>query len=895
MNTARFPRSIFMLALLLCMTVSLVAQTTGKISGTVKDAETEEPLPGANIVVEGSRYGAAADVDGRFYIINLPPGYYTVRIDMLGYTPIIMEDVLVSVNRTTPLEAKMSTTVLEGEVVVIEVERLAVKKDQTGTIKNVSSEQIEQLPIENLDAVVNMQAGVVEGHFRGGRATEVSYIIDGIQVDETYGGQYAAVDIEPEAIADLEVITGTFNAEYGRAMSGVVNAVTKDGGKEFEGSFAMGLGNYYTGHTDTVWIGLDPAEINRNQDYKFQLSGPVIGDRITFFFNTRFQDNKNHLNGIRRFNVDDYSNFYGTQAEWFSMATGDSSYVPMNASENRSILGKLTFKLPLGIRLSTMYSQNDDVWHSYSHAFKYNPDGMAADYRTTNFYVLNLNHMLSNTLFYEAKFSVMDNYGGYYVFENPTDSGYVNDLYLESYGPGFYTGGQVKDHGRRWTTDLGAKIDMSWQANPRHSFKSGAHYVDHQIEQIGHLIRNRYAGTPEEVYLYEPTVLPNNTVYTDSIVANPIDLAFYMQDKMEFDDMVINVGLRYDRFDPNTVYPSDRRNPNNQLDLPDSMMSTYPQAPATAQLSPRFGLAYQLGQAAVLHFSYGHFFQTPPFYALYTNNSFLVPPNDYGTIMGNALLKPEKTVTYEIGLWQELMPGLGLEVSLYYRDIYNLLSTVIVSTYNQIEYGLYSNKDYGNARGLEVKADWVEGPLSAYLNYTLQYTRGNADNPAQSFNRAGDSQDPVNRFIPMSWDQRHTLNATVGYNEDDYGVSLTAYYNSGTPYTFSPLQESTLSRVNLYPNNDYMPIRYSADLTSFYKMSLAGRYDLKFNLSIYNLFDRLNENAVNGTTGRAYTAVVREEDLLAHRSDFNEYDDRIHDPSMFAAPRYVKLGMSLGF
>ena len=321
--------------------------------------------------------------------------------------------------------------------------------------------------------------------------------------------------------------------------------------------------------------------------------------------------------------------------------------------------------------------------------------------------------------------------------------------------------------------------------------------------------------------------------------------------------MVINFGLRYDKFDPNTKLPSDRRNPANQLSLPDTMMSSYPNAKPQVQISPRFGLAYQLGNAAVLHFSYGHFFQMPSMYSLYQNNSFLIAPNDYSTTMGNAELKAEKTVTYELGLWQELAPGTGLEVSLFYRDIYNLLSTRVISTYNQIEYGLYSNKDYGNARGLEVKLDAHSGPISAWVNYTLQYTKGNADNPQQTFSRSGASMDPVNRFIPMSWDQRHTFNATLAYNSGPFGGSLTGYYNSGSPYTFSPIEESRLSRINLYPNNDYRPAKFSADLMTYYNLPIFKDYVLNLRLAVYNLFDRLNEEFVNSQTGRAYTAVIK--------------------------------------
>ena len=170
----------------------------------------------------------------------------------------------------------MNETVLEANKIVVTASRLSQKKDQTSSIRNVSSEQIEILPVENIQGVLQMQAGVVAGHFRGGRANEVSYMVDGLQVTESFRGESQLISVEPEAIQDLEVITGTFNAEYGRAMSGVVNAVTKEGGKHFEGLALIQFGNYLTGHKD-VFIGLKDSEINRLQDYRLQLSGPIRG------------------------------------------------------------------------------------------------------------------------------------------------------------------------------------------------------------------------------------------------------------------------------------------------------------------------------------------------------------------------------------------------------------------------------------------------------------------------------------------------------------------------------------------------------------------------------------------------------------------------------------------
>jgi hypothetical protein len=354
----------------------LFAQTTGKISGTITDKITSESLPGTNIYLEQTPYGTASDRDGRFSIINIPPGDYTLKVDMIGYKSIRMEAVKISVNRTFSLDIEMEQTIIEGEVVTVEVARLAQKKDQTGTIKNISGDEINALAVESVGSVINMQAGVVNGHFRGGRNTEVTYMIDGVQVDETFGGSSAAVEIQPEAVQDLEIITGTFNAEYGRAMSGVVNVITRDGGPIFEGFASAGLSFYQTGNTD-IFIGLSP-ELNRSQDLKFSLGGPLLGNKITFFTNVRAQNNRGHLNGYRIFSIVDTSNFYSNNpSEWTSSKSGDSSYVPMNTSENFSGLLKLSFNLFNGIRFSFLHSKSDDFWLGYDHGFKYNPDGRA--------------------------------------------------------------------------------------------------------------------------------------------------------------------------------------------------------------------------------------------------------------------------------------------------------------------------------------------------------------------------------------------------------------------------------------------------------------------------------------------------------------------------------------
>jgi len=886
------------------------SQTTGKIAGTVSDKSSGEALVGANVLLDGTQLGGSVDQNGAYFIINVSPGSYTLSFEMLGYKTVKVENVKVSVNRTAYVNVTLAPSVLTSdEVVVVTADKFANKKDQTSSMRAVSSDQIDKLPVETISGVVQMQAGVVNGHFRGGRSNEVSYMIDGMPVVESFGGNGSTVDLETESVSDLEVITGTFNAEYGRAMSGVVNAVTKDGSPKFKFSASAASGFYPTGHTD-VFIGLSKIDFNRNQDYRFDVEGPILGNKLTFFATLRYQNSKNHLNGIRRFRVSDYSDYSSDDPSlWYSEHTGDGSFVPMNQSNNVSAMAKLTYKFQDGAKMSLMYNRNDDEWHGYNHAFKYNPDGVGAAYRVSDMLTIQFNQMLSRSAFYQINISALKNFNGNYLYKNAADSArYVHDGYLRSAGDvGFFTGGQQKGHNKRYLDDYNAKFDLTWQPNKQHGLKTGFLFTQHNLDNREQQIRNSYFNTDKENVLlpvdgqlkyiyYRPVVYGDESVYSDIYQVKPYEFSAYLQDKIELEDMVLNIGLRGDYFNPNTVYPSDRRNPGNQIFQGDaSRTSVYNKADASLQFSPRIGLAYQLGDRAVLRFSYGHFFQMPPMYALYQNNSFLVAPTDYSTTMGNAQLKPQKTVSYEFGLEQQLFDGFNLGVALYYRDIYDLLSTKVITTYNQIEYGLYTNKDYGNSRGLEIKADYANGPFNANLNYTLQFTRGNADNPLQTFSRAGASQDPVKRLIVMSWDQRHTLNLTVGYHKNNWGISSTGYYNSGSPYSWAPISLSRLADINFAPNNDYRPAQLSVDLSANYTVPIGNTQSVKFYLLGFNILDRLNEIFVNSTTGRAYTAIVLPSDLNSHRQDFNDYYDRIRDPGQYAAPRYIKFGVSFNY
>ncbi|MBN1782748.1 TonB-dependent receptor [bacterium] len=929
----RWLKVIVPVLLLGCFCSAVFSQTTGKISGTVIDGESGEPLPGANVMIRGTSHGAAADLQGEFYLINVPPGSYEIEARMMGYATMLMKNVRIYVNRTTPVDFSMHQSVIQGEVVTVQADKIVLKKDQTSSIRNITSEEIERLPAENISTVVRMQPGVVGNNFRGGRDNEVTYLIDGVAITDAYNNTARTSNVNPEVVEDVEVITGTFNAEYGNAMSGVVNVITKDGSNALHGNFSANLGNYMTPHKD-IFKGIKDSEFDRIKDYKGSLSGSIVPDKLFFVVNGRYNKNLGYLTAERLFNVDDYSDFSAQEEyNWYYEHTGDSAIVPFNWGEYYDGFAKLTYKPFHSFRVTGSLTWNKGDGKSYSHSARFNPDGRSPWHNETTMGSLHINQMFGRSAFYELKASYSDYWTGGYLYEDPLDSRYIHDQYRQSDGTWFQTGGQDKGHSNRTEKKENLKFDFTYQVNKQHSLKAGLDFTRINLNQEYHTIRNAFEGTgienditytfagqnfntideiiawidttdlaPGRYYLgqeylnYEPIIYGNESTHTDMFEVTPVQFSCYLQDKMEFDLMVVNLGLRFDYFNPKTVYPSDYRNPGNQTDLdnPDRL-STYIDADPKYQVSPRLGLSYDLHGVALLRFAYGHFLQLPPLNYFYQNSAFVIGTSDFGTTMGNAQLNPQKTIQYEVGLFQQLTDNMNMEIAVWYKDIYDLVTAEVKTTYSNRRYGLYTNKDYGNARGLELKYDFKYDAINVGLNYTFSYAKGVADNARSTFDRAGNQQDPVNKLINMGWDQRHTLNLTLGYNKMNYGATILGYYNSNQPYTWSPIPQSSLFALNMFPNNQYKPSRISADLNAFYNLGTYRGISMRLTLLVYNLFDTLNENGVNGETGRAYTAIVQDTDLSGYRSLFSTYEDTYQNPSAYSSPREVKLGLGFTF
>lgn len=872
----------------------LFAGTTGKIAGKVVSGTTGEELIGANIMLVGTNYGGASDVNGEYYIINIPPGEYELRASMIGFRSVVVQNIRVSVDQTTQIDIELYEESVEMQDVVVYADKPLIRRDLTSTESKISGENMAMLPLEDISSVVNLQAGVVDGHFRGGRSNEVKYLIDGVAVNDAYSGGFA-LQAEINSVEELQVLTGTFNAEYGEALSGVVNQITKITNNELTGSFSAYSGDYVTDHSD-IFTNIDDISPFASHNIQGNLSGPVpgLGGFLKFFVSGRYVESDGHLYGRRMFNPSDSSNFSANDPnDWYVGSTGDNEYVPMNNSKRYTLHGKLALDIgsAKGLTISGMYQNSE--YRDYNHAFKLNPDGDYNKYQQSYLATINYTHVLSNAAFIDFVGSAFETDFKQYVYENPLDTRYVNpDRKKDVSGNAFLTGGTENWHFYHTTTTYTGKTDLTWQINNVHQIKTGAEFVYHNLDYKDFQIMID-AGTGFQPQLPEPGAF-NYNIYT----ANPYQIAAYIQDKIELDYLVVNFGVRFDYFEPDGEY---LRDPNNVhlLDqmlppFPDSLMST---ADPKFQFSPRIGLSYPITESGAIHISYGHFFQVPPFEFLYKNPNFRIPltgdfPENIGNTIGNADLEPQQTIMYEIGLQQALTPEFGIKVTGYYKDIRNLLGTEIYIKNEFKKFSKLVNRDYGSVKGLTLSFEkrFTNG-FSASLDYTYQIAKGNASDPNDTYNKAL-ANPPIEankQLVPLNWDRTHSLNVVVtAGTPDDFIVSMIGKLGSGLPYTPS-LQNQ---RTGL-ENSDNRPMFYNVDLYMTKYFMLFGNRISVF-AKIYNLLDIKNEFEVFGDTGRAgYTLeLTRNQEAPRGVNTLQEFYTR---GDYYSAPRQIIIGADFLF
>jgi outer membrane receptor protein involved in Fe transport len=971
----------------------LVFAQSGKITGTITDVETNEPLFGATVSIKGTTVGASADLDGEYLILNVAPGTYELEFRYIGYQSVTVQNVVVRTDLTTEQDMALRSSIVEGDELVVVAERQAVIKDITSSEARVSSEEIAKLPVQEVSDIIQLQAGVNVGnngaiHIRGGRASEVSYVVDGIRVTDDYDGS-SGLRIENESIQELQVISGSFNAEHGQALSGIVNVVTKSGDNDFEGSVRAWSGGYLATNKSHLYDGigtsLSTIDPLRMHNETISLSGPIVEDKLTFFITARNFENQGWLNGrnlytpqgkyVDRVPIDtdlsSYRTLYNQEVDlglpWYSVdtvvvsgvpmleirdnGTRDSSLVNMNRYQSQSIQGNLEFKPSNKLKFNLIGTLANETSKGFSFSNKFVPGGQNTTYRDNYSVNFKTTYTPSNTTF--LTLNVANRYNSFTsrLFDDAWDPRYFNYENLSNplfgtdnvlYGNQIPNAGQFGTYGTnnsrffRSTNTWIAKVEVSSQVTDRHFVKAGFSaqydeltYHSYSLVPLTQEGVTLPEGTPDELLPYIELGIPEvNTPGHQKYTENPLNLSGYIQDKIEYEDLIVNVGLRLDYFDPNTLIPSDPEDPD--IFLPTKAVNQYDDAngngeqdeneralsvedrqaywwtPASIkyQLSPRLGIAYSINEGGVIYFSYGYFFQMPSYDRMYTNSQILL--NQSGSnqsLFGNPDLKPEKSVQYELGYKQEIFEGTAIELAGYYKDTRDYVSSrPQVTGSSSIIYGTYINRDFSRSIGLTFAFNqYVSSRFNFGLDYTFSTVEGSNSDPASEFfaiiaqggkiDESTQSQALTKVVQPLDWDRAHILNGSMFYSGPSWGVNVLGRFSTGTPYT--PARDIPgVSVGEVATNRDLrntarLPARLTFDVNAFKRFDISGLSIEVFG-NIYNIFDSKLINAVYNDSGLATRP-------LPARIIPNAHPDYYHNPTFYGEPRRVQFGVQLAF
>lgn len=940
-------RSLIAFATIALAAVAAWAGTTGTLRGRIVN-EKNEPLAGVNVRVEGQRLGAMSDASGNYFIIGIPGGNYTIRANILGYAPFAAENVQITPDFTTNLNMTLRTEAIQQEEVRVEAERPLLQRDATGTTRFLSSEEIQKLPTRGYRDAAAQQTGIVNFRrnidtestngttliIRGGRPNETAYFVDGFSQQDPLTGT-SSTSISNNSIEEVVVLTGGFNAEYGRIMSGAVNVITREGADKYFGSVEA-VSDVLAGD----WVGARRHDYNV---YDVSLGGPIWPglDAMNFY-----------VSGERRWQADRNPSFLSDVYRNRLDALGlDDGFKPVNSSGGYTFQGKVGWQLSDMMNLKVGGLGSEEDWREYSHAYLFNLEH-APRYIDRNIsYFATMNHILNPKTFYTVGgnfFETLrkrgdgvhfDRLGEYYRNPNPR---FDQDV------PLFFDAGHVfDDYLQRRSSYYGLQGSITSQLNQYHQLKAGADFQRHTLRYFNHYFPVELGGTSPNLrdwdgYGYDMVVVRDGSgaIQRVDLVENddddrdgpkhPKTWSMYVQDKFEREGVIVNGGLRFDHINVDTDALLSERFPLGSPDavsnLPDSLEDQDLSDNQTyARISPRLGVAFPVDERTLLRFNYGQFYQQPNLQDLYVSYRFLqhkVRTGGYFVGFGNPNLKPERTTAYEMGLARQIGDRMRLDVTAYYKDVKDLVEITNIPSFPN-SFSSYRNRDFATIKGVDVGfAMRRVNNLAASVNYSLSFAQGTGSVSNSQANIAWTAANPPKQTAPLDFDQRHKLSVNLDWafeDEgpeiwnglhpfDDFGVNLLYNVASGTPYTPTTVyNEVTLANVNSTPsgplNSRYGPWTSSLDLKATKGFSV-GPTRLEAFVWALNVFNTRNPFTVYTSSGDpSATGWLQTEEgqaFLANaetagKDGLGLYDLAQNNPGLFANPRLVRFGLRASF
>jgi len=848
------------LIILMLVPSMLLAGTYGKIVGKAIDKKTGEALPMVNVILEGTTIGGSTDLEGRITIISVPPGTYQVRATLLGYAPHVVTKVIVRADLTTTIQFEMTEAALTlGREVVVVAERPLINKDETSKTAIIASETFSDLPVVSFQQVVALQAGFVtdasgELHARGGRSNEVVYLVDGVTTRDPLSGSMGT-QLDKYTIQELQVLTGGFSAEYGQALSGVVNIVTKEGGSRYSGriefeSTQLNPSPYHKADAlANDYMGVDANGVRK----------PRVDDKGRLILDIPSAYQKQTFDGTPALFPDittlgQLSLILGgpvplmNDLKFFATARMENalSQMPWGYNKERETNVKFTYAFG-NWKFSLADRRFWRAYKPYSHTWKYLPEGYPSRQDQTSRDNFTLNYFPSTETY--LTFNAVYNYRHFRLYTPGKDAVFSDNgilletNYVKNSGNQFIQGGDLGDFTENRIGTLIAKLDLTHQVNRYNLLKVGTELTSYDIKRLDY--QQPWAGG---FWAY------------DNTHRKPFEVAAYVQDKLEFNSFLINAGIRLDYVDVRDKQWIDVTTPGGYKDEVTKQWVAVGEIDTEPflQVSPRLGIAFPITESTVFYSSYGHFFQR----ADYTQMYMLRDPSVNAALVGNPGIEPQRTVAFEFGVKQQLSENYSIDAGAYFKDITNLVG----STYHAdfpYAYTIYDNSNYGKVTGVDFSLHKrMSNNFSGSITYTYSVARGNESDPSEGYNdyRGSSSILRPKRVFYLDFDRRHVVSGLLNISlPEKFGPQVLGFYPfeninanfvvqiaSGLPYTPNTLEDGDQLIVEKNSGRKGGTSQIDVRLERIIKIA-----DVRFSafLKVTNLFDTVNPQMVWTATG----------------------------------------------
>ncbi len=970
----RYTILLLVLFFIFCISGNMYAQI-GKIDGNIVDSETGEPVVGASVVVVGTTMGAAAGGDGYFSIINIRPGEYELRITAVGYTAKTYEEVRVVTGRTTDLGTiELTSEAIGLEEITVIAERPVVDRTQTSTRTTITSDEIRSLPVLDVSQLVGNTASSFDGFVRGGRLYETRTIVDGIDISDGFYASYldqegldhgyafshrgderepTSLGVNVNAIEELSVNTGATDAELSSATAGVVSMSLREGRGDLFGSLTiqrMPSGYSHFGpdiyHDQDRYISERQAKIDaeapESKLYTWTPDKYSYGKKpdtdVSFTLGGSLMSNLHMFSSGRYY--ESYGRFPGEFRRRVNLTARPT--IDIGTDMKITVLGMLEDRGQIFGWKNRRYA---DVWRFFLEGVPVN-DGF------TSVASAKFQHVISPQTFYEIQIShnhqstrqgYVDQNGDGQIRWGEWDGDFIRfdsneevQKYISSItdDPGrekFFSYGYTDDFSRVGfanpgyggeyrlarpipyfedvqTGRLQFRGDITSQITRNHQIRAGLQVDLTDVDF--HRITGSEAGV----------ITPGNEDIKPFILSEwnrkPKEYSVYLQDRMEYADLVINVGLRVEGYDKDAADFEDYFHPYEVVQDDDGFIRHVARRgdklPVKWYLSPRLGISHPISERAAMYFSFAQTTQLQPYSGLYTFYDGYNANTRWHTV-SHVGMDPIRSINYELGMQVEITHGLGLDINAYYRDIsnYGTRNLNIEAAEGPIPtgYSIRTSWGYADARGIEFTltqrphriASWLN--LSGRVTYTYSYIKEAryAGGNRTSFNPAIDETLPFdelkrwntyeqnviaqNSVLDGAYDRPHrvTVSAILGFPAD-FQIAVFGRAASGFYYPLT-LEDPRARALGVGPSLN----RFDARIDKLFRL---GGFGLNVFADIQNIFNNKNIMTYNATEMTGGQRLWEEEGdptgpggRVVTSDGSYIYDD----------PRFVRIGLQFEF